>query len=342
MFLHTELAHAAPRGSTNAPRDEHPRLRTVQRVVANNQWILLLFLTILLAIIAGSMNSRFWHLANIASILQQVSVLGLVASGATILIISGNFDISVGAAMGLSGCVTAMLIIHGWPELPAVLVGILVCVACSVFNGICSIVFKAPSFIISLATLGIYTGISLKLTGGVIQNIFENFTTLSGTIYLQIIPLIFMVTLAGYLGMHLLLRYTRLGRRAFAIGDNPRAAFLAGINVKRNIIFFFVINGLLVGLGAWLLLARVGGALPTTGQGMELQAIGAVVIGGVPIMGGKGSVVGTFFGVLLMGTIANILNILNVSPYFQQMAYGGLIILAVAISALRVRLGARE
>jgi ribose transport system permease protein len=323
-------------------REAHPRLRTAQRVVAANQWILLLFLTLLLAVFAGSVNSRFWRLENIASIFQEVSVLGLVASGATILIISGNFDISVGSAMGLSACITAMLILHGWAELPAVLVGILVCVGCSTLNGAASIIFKAPSFIITLATAGIYMGISLALTGGVIQNIFQNFTTLSGTIYLRVIPLIFMVTLGGYIATHFILGYTRVGRRAYAIGDNPRAAFLAGISVKRNIIMFFVLNGLLVGLGAWLLLARVGGALPATGQGMELQAIGAVVIGGVPIMGGKGSVVGTFFGVLLMGTISNILNILNVSPYFQQMAYGGLIILAVAISALRVRLGASE
>jgi len=337
-----ELARAPRRRGASPETDGRRRLRAVQRLVANNQWILLLLLTVVLAVVAGSVNSRFWHPENIASIFQDVAVLGLVASGATILIISGNFDISVGAAMGLSSCVTAMLIINGWGELPAVLVGILVCVGCSTFNGVCSIIFKAPSFIISLATLGIYTGISLELTGGVIQNVFQNFTTLSGTIYLRVIPLIFMVTLAGYIGTHLVLSYTRLGRRAYAIGDNPRAAFLAGINVKRNIIFFFVLNGLLVGLGAWLLLARVGGALPTTGQGMELQAIGATVIGGVPIMGGRGSVVGTFFGVLLMGTISNILNILNVSPYFQQMAYGGLIVAAVAISALRVRLGARE
>lgn len=338
-----QQADTAYRPGRRAPAAErHPVLRTAQRLVAGNQWILLVVLTVLLAVTAGALNDRFWHFENIASIFQDIAVLGLVASGATILIISGNFDISVGAAMGLSGCITAMLILHGWSEFPAVIVGILVCIGCSTFNGVCSIIFKAPSFIISLATLGVYTGISLQLTGGVIQNVFQNFTMLSGTIYLHIIPLIFLVTLCGYIGTHFVLSYTRLGRRAFAIGDNPRAAFLAGISVKRNIIFFFMLNGLLVGLGSWLLLARVGGALPTTGQGMELQAIGATVIGGVPIMGGRGSVVGTFFGVLLMGTITNILNILNVSPYFQQMAYGGLIIAAVAISALRVRLGARE
>jgi ribose transport system permease protein len=309
----------------------------VRRFVASNQWVLLLALTIGLMVFAGLMNDRFWRVQNLASILQEISVLGLVAAGATILIISGNFDISVGSAIGLSACTTAMLILHGWPEVPAVLIGILVCVGCSTFNGIASIVFKAPSFIISLATAGIYMGISLALTGGVIQNIFGSFTTIGGTVYLSVLPLIFAITLAGYIAMHLLLGYTRLGRRAYAIGDNPRAAYLAGISVNRNIIFFFVINGLLVGLASWLLLTRVGGGLPSTGQGIELQAIGAV-----PITGGRGSVVGTFFGVLLMGTISNVLNILNVSPYYQQMAYGGLIVLAVAISALRTRFGASQ
>jgi ribose transport system permease protein len=339
VLQQTELAPRVGRGAgLRVPRS----LRSPRRFIAGNQWVLLLALTVAMAVFAGLMNNRFWRLENVASIFQEISVLGLVAAGATILIISGNFDISVGSAIGLSACVTAMLILHGWSEGPAVVVGILVCVGCSLVNGIASLVFKAPSFIISLATAGIYLGLSLQLTGGVIQNVFGNFTTLGGTVYLRILPLIFLITLAGYVVMHFVLGYTRLGRRAYAIGDNPRAAFLAGIDVKRNILFFFALNGLLVGLAAWLLLARVGGGLPSTGQGLELQAIGAVVIGGVPITGGKGSVIGTFFGVLLMGTIANVLNILNVSPYFQQMAYGGLIVLAVAISALRTRLGASQ
>jgi ribose transport system permease protein len=320
-----------------APRTPHLRVHVpaILGRLAANQWILLLLLTVVLAVVAGSVNSRFWTLNNLSSILQEISVLGLVATGATILIISGNFDISVGAALGLAAIAMAMLMNAGVPDVVAVLVGVGVGTACSTFNGVASRLFRAPSFIISLATIGVFHGISLALTGGVIQTIYGRFDALGTARLGGVLPLMFAVTLAGFAAMHLLLTRTRLGRRVFAIGDNPRAAFLAGINVSRNTIIFFVINGVLVGLGAMLMLSRLGGALPSTGTGMELEAIGAAVIGGVPITGGKGSVVGTFFGVLLLGVVRNVLNILQVDPYYQDMAFGGLIILAVAISALR-------
>ena len=240
--------------------------------------------------------------------------------------------------IGLAACVMPILINHGWPPLPAVLVGILVCVVCSTFNGVASIVFRAPSFIITVATLGMFLGISLELTDGVIQNAFGRFSWLTDA-SLGIVPAIFVITLVGYVVVGVMLSRTKFGRRVYAIGNNPDVAFRAGVNVDRNKILFFVINGVLVGVAAWLLLARVGGGLPSTGTGLAMQGIGATVIGGVPITGGKGSVVGTFFGVLLLGVIANALNILNVSPYAQQIAQGALILFALAISALRVRFG---
>jgi ribose transport system permease protein len=137
----------------------------------------------------------------------------------------------------------------------------------------------------------------------------------------------------------ILLRFTRLGRRTYAIGDNPRAAFLAGIDVSRTTVLLFAINGVLVGVAAIMLISRIGSALPSTGAGLELRAIGAVVIGGVPITGGRGGVVGTFFGVLLLGVISNMLNMLRINPFLQEIAFGGLIVLAIGISWLRTRVG---
>lgn len=309
-------------------------------LIANNQWLLLVFMTVVMAVVTGILNPNFWRADNLSSLFQQITVLGLVATGATILIISGNFDISVDSYVGLSCCVMPMMINHGWPTPIAVVGGILICVACSTFNGVASIVFSAPSFIISLATLTAYEGISLQITNGVIQNSFGHFVDLTDVNVFSVIPLIFLITVVGYVAMHCLLKYTLVGRHVYAIGDNRDAAYRAGIKVKKNLVIFFAINGLLCGVAAWLLLARVGGGLPTTGQGLALQGIGAVVIGGAPITGGKGSVVGTFCGVLLLGTIANALNVLNVSPYYQQIAVGSLIIVAVAFTALRLRLGA--
>ena len=315
---------------------------SVRRVLTENQWVFLLLVTIVIAVITGAQNDHFWRLENISNLFQQVSVLGLIATGATILIISGNFDISVDSYIGLAVCIMPMLINRGWSPTLAVVVGILVCVAASAFNGLASIIFKAPSFIVSLATLGMFAGISLQLTDGVIQNAFGRFTTLTDSTLFGFMPLIFVITLVGYVLTHLMLTRTKVGRRVFAIGNNSDVAFRAGINIRRNTILFFVLNGVLVGVASWLLLARVGGGLPSTGQGLAMQGIGAAVIGGVPITGGKGSIVGTFFGVMLLGTIANALNILNVGPYAQEIAQGALILFAIAISALRMRFAAQR
>jgi ribose transport system permease protein len=312
------------------------------RIVVENQWFLLLIVVFLISALTGYVNPRYFMQQNLFNILEQISVLGLVAAGATILIISGNFDISVGSIIGLSACIMAILINQGINEFLVGVIGVLVCIFCATLNGVLSVAFRTPSFIISLATIGVYHGIALALTQGVIQTIYGKFEFIASTKLFGFFPLLFFISILGYLFVHFILKYTQIGRRIFAIGNNPRAAFLAGINVPLNTILFFFLNGILVGLASVLILSRLGAALPSTGAGIELRAIGAVVIGGVPITGGRGNVLGTFLGVLLMGVISNSLNMMRVNPYFQEVAYGLLIIFAVAISSIRYRwLGAK-
>jgi ribose transport system permease protein len=144
----------------------------------------------------------------------------------------------------------------------------------------------------------------------------------------------FVIGLLMYLIVHFVLKSTKFGRRIYAIGSNPQAAYLSGINVKKSKMEFFALNGAFVGIAATMLLSRIGAAGASTGAGLELQAMGAVVIGGIPISGGKGSIFGTFLGVLLMGLISNSLNMLQANPFLQELATGALIILAVGMSAL--------
>ena len=310
---------------------------TIRKRLLANQWSFLLLVVILLSLIAGSVNSRYWWVGNLTNLLGQISVLSLVACGATILIISGNFDISVGANIGLSSVVMAMLMRSGvFPPLAA-FIGLLVSVLCASLIGTASILFQAPSFIISLAAIGVFQGIALFVTQGTIQTIYGQFETLGGLKLFNLIPLLFVIALLGYLVVHVILSYTQLGRSMYAIGNNPRATYLAGINVNRRKMIFFAINGLFVGVAAMLLLSRVGAAQPSTGTGIELQAIGSVVIGGAPMSGGKGNALGTFCGVLLWGVIGNALNMMRVNPYIQDVVVGMLIILAVAVSSLRLR-----
>ena len=299
-----------------------------------SQWVYLLLVVVVVSAVTQVVNPKYLRIDNIVSILEQISVLGLVAAGATILIVSGNFDISVGANIGLSACVMAMLIKNGVPAPLAVPAGLGVAVVCGVFVGGTSILLRAPSFIVSLACIGIFRGIGLALTKGTIQTIYGKFEMLGATRFWDVVPLLFLISLAGYLVVHFTLTYTRLGRRVYSIGSNPYAAFLSGIAVRGNKLVFFALNGLFVGIAAALLLSRVGSAVPSTGSGMELKAIGAVVIGGAPMSGGKGTVVGTFFGVLLMGVISNVLNMLRVSAYYQEVAFGLLILVALAVSLL--------
>src|SRR5271157_1383394 len=254
--------------------------------IFREQWFFLLIVEVALAVVTGLINPRFFGLNNIENILEQVSVLGLVASGATLLMIAGNFDISVGANIGMSACVMAILIKAGYDPSLSVAAGILVATFNAFFVGAWSILFKAPSFIISLACIGIFRGIALAFTKGVLQLIYGNFEFLGTKRFFNIIPLMFIISLAGYLVVHFILKYTKVGRRAFAIGSNVQAAYLAGIPVNQNKLVFFIINGLLVGVAATLLLSRIGAAQPSTGSGIELQAIGAVSGGEKARVGG--------------------------------------------------------
>lgn len=307
-----------------------------------SQWFILLLLILAIAAITTAINPKFLTPNNIIGIFNQVASLGLVAVGATILIVSGNFDISVGANLGLTVCCMAIALLGGLPEPLAIVLGLLVATACSLLNGGLSIALKAPSFIISLATSSVFTGIGLLMTRGTIQTIPGKFRFFSATKLFGQIPLTILVCLLGYVIVFILLRYTQTGRQIFAIGANPTAAFLSGINVNRSKLKFFAINGLFIGVASVLYLSRIGSALPSYGGGMELDAMGAVVIGGAPINGGKGDVVGTFLGVLLLGLISNALNMARVDAFFQGIASGLLIVVALTISAVRMKLAAMQ
>jgi len=304
-----------------------------QENIVTKQWDFLLAVMIVLSVVTGIINPKFFNIRNMVNILEQISVLGIVASGATVLMISGNFDISVGANIGLTSCIMAILMKNGTSSFVSVIVGILIATIACLFVGASSIAFTAPSFIISLACISIFKGIALALTNGTIQTIYGQFEALGATRIFGVIPLLFILSLVGYLVVHFILSYTRLGRRAYAIGNNSQAAYLSGISIKGNTLLFFAINGILVGVAATMLLSRVGAVQPSTGSGMELKAMGAVVIGGTPMTGGKGKIIGTFFGILLMGVISNVLNMLQVNPYFQDITFGFLIIISLAVSA---------
>ena len=303
---------------------------------------MLVIIIILISTVTALVNPKFLTWKNLLAIVTQVASLSLVAIGATIMIASGHFDISVGAIVGLCTCVMAIMIINGVNELVVFITGVALAALCCLLNGALSIALNAPSFIITMATTGIYTGIGLLLTKGVLQMITGKFRFFSGTKVFGAVPVMVVIAFIGYVIAYIILKYTQTGRQIFAIGANPTAAYLSGIDVNKSKLKFFAIDGILVGIAAAMYISRLGSGLPSYGSGMEMNAMGAVVIGGTPISGGKGNIGGTLCGVLLIGLISNSLNMMHVDAFWQDIASGGLIILALAISAIRMRLAAKQ
>ena len=300
--------------------------------VIRSQWFLLLLAEFIIAIITGIINPRFFTISNIINVLEQIAVLGIVSSGMTLVIMSGEIDISVGANIGLSSCVMAIMIKSGIGVFPSFVTGIALAILSSFLVGLTANIFKAPSFITSLAFISVFQGIALAITKGSFQTIYGQAETIGMTRLGNILPLSFVVSLGAYLIVHFMLTYTKFGRRIYSVGSNPAAAYLSGISVVKTKYYAFLFSGFLVGIGSMVLLSRIGAAQPSTGSGIELKAIGAVVIGGTPLSGGKGRIIGTFLGVLLMGIISNALNMMRVNPYYQQVTFGLLIIASLAMS----------
>ena len=245
-----------------------------------SQWFVLVIIIILISTVTALVNPKFLTWKNLLAIVTQVASLSLVAIGATIMIASGHFDISVGAIVGLCTCVMAIMIINGVNELVVFITGVALAALCCLLNGALSIALNAPSFIITMATTGIYTGIGLLLTKGVLQMITGKFRFFSGTKVFGAVPVMVVIAFIGYVIAYIILKYTQTGRQIFAIGANPTAAYLSGIDVNKSKLKFFAIDGILVGIAAAMYISRLGSGLPSYGSGMEMDAMGAVVIGG--------------------------------------------------------------
>lgn len=315
-------------------KEEKSMNKKILKLLTSQPFVLFVFIVVV-SVATNSVNDKFLTASTINSILGQAAGLGLVAAGATMLVISGHFDISVGRMVGLAMCTMAILMNNGMNPFVVSIIGILICVGCSVFNGALSILFNAPSFIVTLASGSIFYSIALLITDGYMQTLYGKYRFLTSYKVFGVFPLIWLILLLGFVAVFLILKHTQTGRQIFAIGTNEKAAYLSGVNINRSKIKFFVLSGILVGIASMLMLSRISAAQATTGEGMELEAIGAVVIGGSSINGGKGGVVGTFFGVILLSMISTAINMLHINAFYEYMVYGIVILLALAITAVR-------
>lgn len=286
-----------------------------------------------LVIILSLLSPRFLTFTNLTNVLRQTSLNAIIAVGMTFVILTGGIDLSVGSILALSSAITAGLLVEGYSVIAAMLVGLIVGGLIGTFNGIVITKGKIPPFITTLAVMTLARGATLVYTGGQpITGLGAAFRKIgTGHIPFTSVPVPVIIMLGIFLIAYYTLSQTRFGRYVYALGGNEEATRLSGINTNKIKIMVYSISGTLAALSGIILTSRLNSAQPTAGEGYELDAIAAVVLGGSSLSGGKGGVGGTLVGALIIGILNNGLNLLNVSPFYQLMAKGAVILLAVLL-----------
>lgn len=303
-------------------------------------WMLLL-----VGVILSIASPVFLTSTNLLNVGLATSVVALLAIGQTYVIILAEIDLSIGATLGFTSVVTA-LVLRDHGLLPALASGLGVGAAVGLVNGLLVTKTRMPSFIATLAMMSILSGMTLQLSDGNPVAVSDYDFQGIGQDYIAGIPLPVWLMLAGYAVLGVLLARTGFGRFVYATGDNLEAARLSGIRTQRVKVLAFVISGLLAALGGFILTARLSTAEPTAGTGLELESIAAVIIGGTSLAGGRGKLLGTLVGALVLGVIDNGMNLLDVSPFLQSVVKGVVILLAVFldrnVDALRTMVAWRK
>jgi ribose/xylose/arabinose/galactoside ABC-type transport system permease subunit len=285
---------------------------------------------VLLVIAATFLSPRFLTLSNILNVLRQVSIVGVLAIGMTFVILTRGIDLSVGSTLGI-----AVVIFAGYMDnrgmAVAIPLGFLAAGLTGLINGLGVAYARIPAFIMTLGTLSFVRGLAFIYTGGTpIPILSEAFYDLGNGSLLGV-PIPVYILLAILIVSGIVLQLTAFGRSVYAIGSNEEAAKLSGVPVRFYVTLVYVISGFAAGLAGLVYASQLSIGTPIAGQGYELDAIAAVVVGGTSLYGGKGSVLGTFIGTLIIGVLANILNLTGVDPFVQQLFKGALIIVAVFI-----------
>ena len=289
---------------------------------------------IIMVVVFSSLSDVFLTQHNLVNILQQSSINACIAIGMTLVIISGGIDLSVGPAAALSAVLSATLLMVGYPVPIVVLVALAVGLSCGLLNGILIAFAGLQPFIVTLGTLSLFRALALIYTGGnPVLGLPNEFRQIfSSHVFGLPVPVVVVAVLA--IMATVLLKKTPLGEYILAVGGNEEAARVSGVPIARTKVLTYMMSGGLASLAAVILMARLGAAEPTLGNLWELEAIAASAIGGASLMGGKGSVFGTILGAIVLGAMRNGLTLLNVQAFYQLLATGIIIILAMLVDRL--------
>ncbi|MDM5247810.1 ABC transporter permease [Lysinibacillus sp. G4S2] len=293
----------------------------------------ILFILIAMIIVMSFMSDAFLKTQNILNIIRQISFIGIVAMGVTIVIITTGIDLSSGSVIALTSVLVASVAHPGDSLIGALALGAGVGLVCGAVNGILTAKGKIPPFIATLGMMTAARGLALLFSDGrPVPNLSESFMFLGKGVIAGIPVPIIVFVLIGILS-HVLLSKTKFGKYTYAIGGNEHAAKICGINVDRYLILIYMYAGLLSAIAGMMLTARISVGQPSMGVSFELDAIAAAVIGGTSLSGGVGTIPGTIIGALIIGVLNNSLDLLGVSSYWQQILKGLIIVSAVLIDS---------
>lgn len=293
------------------------------------------FILLVLIIILAIIRPVFLTPNNILNIMRQVSVVAIIGIGMSYVLISAEIDLSVGSLAALAGIAATMALKSGMGMGISMTIAVVITVLCGLLNGAIHTFVKIPSFIVTMGMLNIARGIVLVMTNSYpVTGLPDSFKML-GRGYIGFVPIPVVVMIVCYVIGYFVLKYTKFGRSIYAIGGNIEAAKLSGIPVSRNKVLIHTISGLTAGIAGVVLASRLFSGQPSAGNGLELDAIAACVIGGTSTAGGVGRLWGTLLGALIMGIITNGMNLMNISTNWQLIIQGIIIIVAVGLDRIK-------
>ncbi len=307
------------------------QFKSIGLYILKNRTITLFFLILIVSIVAGMIYRTFPTAANFRAIILNMSIDTIVAIGMMILLISGVFDLSVGSVIALSGAVAARLVyyqhVNTWV---AIAIAMLISLAIGLFNGVMIAKVGVNPMIVGISMMGIIRGVAMLVAGSGIANLPKEFIKIADIQFLGLrIPVWYMLVLVFI--FYLLVTKTKFFKRYFYIGGNEKAAMLSGINVVKMRIISFMISSGLAGLAGIILTSRLGAAVSSTGQSMEMRTITACILGGASLAGGQGGIVGAALGTLFMGLINNLMVISKISTNWQSIVIGAILMLAITL-----------
>jgi len=294
----------------------------------------LIILIIVISVIAGILNNNFFKLQNIINVLQQNAALGIIAAGLGLVLITGNFDISIGPMLSLLGIILGIIISSTGNVFLAVVSVIVISFILGIINGTIVSKSKAASFIITLGLMVGYRGLALVVSQGYNFPLQGKLTWFGRGYILKVVPVPIFIFILILILSYAILRFTKFGRLLYAVGGSEKAAYFSGVNVDLIKILAYGLCGLTVGIGTLIIISRLGVAYPNTGDRYSLDTLAAIVVGGYALSGGKGSALSTLLGVITFGLITNILNIVKVNPYWRDVVVACIIIIAVVVGQI--------